>query len=94
MPEPAGAGASAPPPEVVTVDGYGPPLTPEQRADAATAHREQAQVNYDNAMASAQATRDHADSLRESAMAAEEKAEADKQAMLAEADAIDAGGVS
>lgn len=94
MPEPAGGAASAPPPTVETVDGYGPPLTPEQRAEAAAGHREQAQVNYDAAMAAAQHTRDQADSLRESALAQEEKADADKQAMLDEADAIDAGGVS
>ena len=94
MPEPAGGAASAPPPEVVTVDGYGPPLTPEQRADAAAAHRDQAQADYDAAMAAAQHTRDQADSLRESAAAMEDKAEADKQAALEQADAIDAGGVS
>jgi hypothetical protein len=87
MPELPGAGGAAPPPDVHLGNGEGPPA--DDAAAAAKARRDQVQADYDGAMASAQATREHAHSLNVSADAIEEQAATDKAAALAAEDKLE-----
>jgi hypothetical protein len=67
-------------------------MTPEQERGARAAEmRQEAADGYDASMASAAATREHAQSLLDSAGAIEEQAAADRDAAIALADAWEQG---